>query len=85
MLDPEHGRRAAREAPTMLQRAKIKLTMTQLGKLQAAIAGHADGRVSDDPTIGTCWDADRLDLRRVAIVPKTGLMSTNPAKGSAAF
>ena len=44
-----------------------------------------DGRVSDDPTIGTCWDADRLDLRRVAIVPKTGLMSTNPAKGSAAF
>jgi uncharacterized protein len=80
MDDADHGRRAAREAPALLQKAGVKMGMTQLGKLQAAIAGHADGRTTDDPTIGACWDADRLDLIRVGIVPQKRFLSTTAAK-----
>jgi uncharacterized protein len=32
-----------------------------------AIAQHADGCTSRDITIGTCFDADRMDLPRVGI------------------
>lgn len=31
---------------------------------------------SDEPTIGTCWDADRMDLPRVGIQPDPQKMST---------
>ena len=36
--------------------------------------------MSEHPTIGTCWDADRLDLGRVGIVPQPKFMSTAFAK-----
>ena len=48
--------------------------------LDYAIRHHVDGDVSDDPTIGTCWDADRLDLGRVGIVPDEQYMSTAEGK-----
>jgi len=48
--------------------------------LDYAIRHHVDGDVSDDPTIGTCWDADRLDLGRVGIVPDERYMSTARGK-----
>jgi hypothetical protein len=35
--------------------------------------------VSADGTIGTCWDADRLDLPRVGIWPSAALLSTDAA------
>ncbi len=35
--------------------------------LFVACAGHGDRPVDDDPTVQTCWDADRLDLARVGI------------------
>ena len=31
------------------------------------------------PTVGTCWDADRLHLPRVSIVPDPALLSTQTA------
>jgi uncharacterized protein len=37
---------------------------------------HTRARHSADPTIGTCFDADRLDLGRVAIIPSPDFMST---------
>jgi hypothetical protein len=40
------------------------LTPEQLRLLRRACATHTHGITSDDPTIGVCWDADRLDLRR---------------------
>ena len=45
-----------------------------------ACADHADGYVSEDPTIGACWDADRLDLWRVGITPTPDLLSTNSGR-----
>ena len=40
------------------------LTPDQLHLLRRACATHTHGITSDDPTIGVCWDADRLDISR---------------------
>ena len=34
-------------------------------------------------TIGTCWDADRLDLGRVGVIPSVDFMSTHAGKKAA--
>ena len=34
-------------------------------------------------TIGTCWDADRLDLGRVGVIPSVDFMSTQDGKEAA--
>ena len=52
-------------------------------RLAAALVDHANGLVSADPTIGTCWDADRLHLPRVGIRPRRELVSTEAAWGEA--
>ncbi len=36
---------------------------------------HSNGAVDADPTVQTCWDADRLDLGRVGIKPAARYMS----------
>jgi uncharacterized protein len=36
----------------------------------------ADGQVTDDPTLGAAWDADRLDLPRVGVAPDPARLST---------
>ncbi len=41
---------------------------------------HSDGMTQGDPTVLTCWDADRLDLLRVGIVPKARYLCTEPAR-----
>ena len=38
---------------------------------------HTHGQLIDEPTIGTCWDADRLDLGRVGTEPEARYMSTD--------
>jgi uncharacterized protein len=48
--------------------------------LLRALTEHADGYKSEDPTIGVCWDADRLDLPRVGIQPNRELLSTTAAR-----
>ena len=48
--------------------------------LNEALRLHSEGRVSADPTIGTCWDADRLHLPRVSIVPDPAFLSTRAAR-----
>ncbi len=77
--DPDHGRRAAALAPSL--RGKVfEATDEQLATLMEAIAKHADGHVTQDPTIGCCWDADRLDLPRCGIEPDPAMLSTAAAK-----
>jgi len=49
-------------------------------KLRVAISSHTSGRTADDMHIGTCWDADRLDLPRINIVPNPEQMSTEVGK-----
>ena len=74
-----HGPRAA-DILSELPESLIKITPEQMKLLEYAIRHHTDGVTSTDPTIGTCWDADRLDLGRVDITPKASRMSTQMGK-----
>ncbi len=76
--DPEHGRRGSALARTLSH--LLPLDAGRLDLLTAACDEHTNGFVSDDPTIGACWDADRLDLPRVGIRPDAHLLSTAAAR-----
>jgi uncharacterized protein len=74
-FDLEHGKRGARYA------ASLRGTLFDLGDshfdmLQYACTWHTHGQLSKDPTIGACWDADRLDLTRIGLRPEPRFMST---------
>ena len=77
--DPEHGYRAAEFA---LERHGELFTIPEvsLQLLLVACRLHNDGQTSDCATIGTCWDADRLDLPRVGMRPEVKYMSTEYGK-----
>lgn len=49
-------------------------------KILTAIKEHADSLITDDPLIGSIWDADRLDLTRLGIKINLELLSTQTAK-----
>lgn len=78
--DPEHGDRSASFAKELFERGLLPITDGQLKKLQYACKYHQKEKRSNDPTIGTCWDADRLDLYRVGIVPLASYFSTDAGK-----
>ncbi len=78
--DPDHGKRAAKFAQQLYKRGILPLNELQSEKLFIACEKHNDGEISDDPTIGACWDADRLDLCRVGIMPDKSKLSTVAAK-----
>ena len=80
-VDPEHGERAAAFAAELRAEGVLPLTEPRFDLLAAALADHSNGLVSTDPTTGTCWDADRLHLPRVAIQPRPDLLSTRAAAG----
>lgn len=75
-----HGALAAEFAVQMAVQGKLPLSSDQLDKLSKACIEHENCTVSDDPTIGVCWDADRLDLPRVNVIIKPELLSTQAAK-----
>jgi len=77
--DRDHGLRAADYA-RWLNRTYFSLTPDQMEKLSTAMAGHSQGQIHVDPTIQTCWDADRLDLGRVGTKPKAKYLSIEGAK-----
>jgi uncharacterized protein len=74
-----HGELAA-EYVASLRGRLFDLDDRSFQQLQYACRWHTHGKVSSDPTIGACWDADRLDLTRVGIIPNPKLMSTEPGK-----
>ena len=78
-IDPEHGPRAAAFAVELHAEGLLGTTPAQLETLRYACFEHTNGLVSDDPTIGVCWDADRLDLPRVGITPDPARFSTERA------
>ena len=41
---------------------------------------HTNGGVDLDPTVGVCWDADRLNLWRVGVTPDPRWLSTEAAR-----
>jgi uncharacterized protein len=78
--DPEHGRRAAEFARTLLG-TLIDLETHEFEELSTACELHTRGLIwGYSPTILTCWDADRLDLERVGVPPFRELLCTEAAK-----
>lgn len=80
--DPDHGARGAALAGTMNGRL-FTLADDELAMLQDACICHAIGFTDADVTIQTCWDADRLDLPRVHVVPTPGKLCTDAAREKA--
>ena len=77
--DPDHGRRGADYAASL--RGKLfDLDNQSYDNLIYACTWHTDRDFTDDPTIGTCWDSDRLDLGRVGIIPSEDFMNTEFGK-----
>ena len=77
--DPDHGLRAA-ELAISLENELFYVEEKQLELLVEALRYHNSGSTSDQITIGTCWDADRMDLPRVGIIPEAKYMSTDLGK-----
>jgi len=73
--DNTHGKRGAAYAAS-LRGVLFDLPDAPFSLLQYACTWHTHGQLSDEPTIATCWDADRLDLGRVGIQPQADYMST---------
>lgn len=78
--DLDHGPRAA----LLLDRLRVDGTLDLDGPraavLTEALHDHTNGTLSTDPTIGTCWDADRLLIGRVGIVPDPRFCSTSEGR-----
>jgi uncharacterized protein len=79
-----HGPRAA-EMLYRIVPSVFALDPNRLELLMQAVSYHTSGHTSPDPTIGTCWDADRLDIGRVGITPCVHYMSTVAGKDVAAL
>jgi uncharacterized protein len=77
--DPEHGARAAEYA---LSRHGVlfDLAPAQLQALVLACRGHTHERFAPSLTVQACWDADRLDLFRVGILPNRYYLGTPAAR-----
>ncbi len=79
--DPEHGPRAAVLALQLSgPGGVIDPDEARMRVLTEAIRNHTGGRISLDPTVGCCWDIDRLDLRREAVEPEARYGSTEAAR-----
>jgi uncharacterized protein len=79
--DPDHGRRGADLASQ--QRGRLfELPDAEFELLYRACEWHTEGRTHPDMTVQTCWDADRLDLGRVGIVPSPKYLCTKAAKSA---
>jgi len=75
--DMEHGARAAKYAQSLFGK-EYQLTADRFNLLYYACQYHTKQRVTEDKTIGTCWDADRLDIGRVGMTPSgTGYLECN--------
>jgi uncharacterized protein len=78
-VDPGHGGRGADLAAT-LRGTLVRLSDAAFALLRVACADHTKGAIEADVTIQTCWDADRLDLGRVGIVPDPARLCTAAAR-----
>ncbi|MDM8564987.1 HD domain-containing protein [Candidatus Halobeggiatoa sp. HSG11] len=77
--DIEHGLRGAEYAKSLLNK-EYELAEDKFELLYYACQYHSIRRPTEDKTIGTCWDADRLDLRRVGIKPDEKYLYSDAAK-----
>lgn len=81
--DPGHGLRAAEYAQELNGRL-YSLSPLEMDDLIAACVGHSRGMTNGHTaTVLTCWDADRLDLGRVGVMPKSDHLCTDAGKNPA--
>jgi uncharacterized protein len=73
--DPRHGARGAEHARE-LRGIAYDLPDEQFELLHYACVWHTEGTAHENVTIATCWDADRLDLGRVGVIPDPNRMCT---------
>lgn len=78
--DPRHGERGADLANEMYMEGLYYASDTQMDLLECACDWHDSGSTSTDPTVGVCFDSDRLNLWRCGIRPNPKLLSTQAAK-----
>ena len=77
--DDGHGARGALLARRLKGRF-FEATDEEMDLLQFACDHHSDGQTQGNPTVLTCWDADRLDLGRVGTTPSAKYLCTDMAK-----
>lgn len=82
--DPEHGSRAADLAAELREAGEFELDDARMDTLREALTFHDKGKTSTDPTIGVCWDSDRLNLWRLMRRPDPALLSTAGGRRAAA-
>jgi uncharacterized protein len=80
--DPGHGGRGA-DLAAAFRGTLVQLSDAAFALLRAACADHTKGLIEADVTVQTCWDADRLDLGRVGIVPDPARLCKTAARESA--
>ncbi len=77
-LDPGHGQRGA-DFAAELRGHIFDLPDDEFYLLYYACSEHTGGKTHGDITVQTCWDADRLDLGRVGIMPHLSKLCTDAA------
>jgi uncharacterized protein len=60
----------------------VDLAEEEFELLRYACAYHTSGMTEADITVQTCWDADRLDLGRIGVMPDPRRLCTDAAKES---
>lgn len=78
--DPEHGPRAAAWMEPLRDELFGPLGHRRFVLLQEAVRDHTSGHHHRNVTVGSCWDADRLDIGRVGIRPLRRFLSTREAR-----
>lgn len=78
--DLGHGARAAEFADRLHAEGLVPLERARLAVLKRACRGHTVQRRSKDPTVGCCFDADRLDLSRLGTPPDDRYFSTRASR-----
>jgi len=80
-FDPEHGLRAKEYVLRLAKEHVLQLTSKQVNQLAQACEIHTDHRIkTDNLTIATCIDADRLDIVRLHLQPYEQFFLTFAAK-----
>lgn len=79
LFDPEHGLRASKLAEK-LNGSAFHLSSDRLDTLKMACEFHTTQKYTQNQTVATCWDADRLDLGRVGVIPSSDFMNTQFGK-----
>jgi uncharacterized protein len=74
--DLKHGVRAADMLSTLKDTVLKDFTDEEIMLLEKACRYHTTVQRTGIPTVDVCFDADRLDLGRVGIVPNPMLMAT---------